>query len=93
MSLTTKNGKELFPIGIGTWDMGGGRSPDLSNDQACIDAIRYSLSLGQNHIDTAEMYGGGHTDEIVGKSIKGYKRENLFIADKIYKHSIQVGKV
>lgn len=55
------------------------------NDAREIEAIKYSISKGQNHIDTAYMYGAGHTEELVGEAIKGTDRDKLFIADKLWK--------
>ena len=89
--METKSGKPLFPIGIGTWMMGGDwdaisrkSTPNFENDDREIEAIRYCLELGQNHIDTAEMYGAGHTDEIVGNAIDGKVREDIYVADKLW---------
>lgn len=93
MSLSTKSNQPLFPIGVGTWTIGGTRSVDSDRDSDAIDAIRYSLAKGQNHIDTAEMYGAFHTDEVVGKAISGQNREDLFIADKLWKTSVGKGLV
>ncbi len=79
------------PIGIGTWMMGGGylegKIPFASygNELHEIEAIRYSISKGQNHIDTAHMYGAGHTEEIVGQAIAQIDRSALFIASKVWK--------
>lgn len=94
MTLKTLSGNPIFPIGIGTWLMGGDWDADAKiptaiydDDQTHIDAIKYCVSKGQNHIDTAEMYGAGHTDEIVGEAIKDLAREDLFIADKLWKDS------
>lgn len=63
------------------------------NEQAEIEALRYSLEQGQNHIDCAELYGAFYTDEVVGHAIAGTTREDLFIADKLWKTSLQKGKV
>lgn len=85
------NGKEIHPIGIGTWAMGGSLFEDgtafaeYDHDEQCIEAIRYSISKGQNHIDTAQMYGVGHTEEIVGEAIRGLNRDDLVIASKVNK--------
>jgi diketogulonate reductase-like aldo/keto reductase len=82
---------EVHPIGIGTWGMGGARweddsiCADYDNDRREIEAIRYALSRGQNHIDTAQIYGAGHTEELVGEAIKGFDRDALFIASKVFK--------
>lgn len=82
----------INPIGIGTWMMGGDYdymnnlpTAVYSNDQREIDAIGFSIENGQNHIDTAWMYGDGHTEELVGEAIKSFDRSRLFIADKIWR--------
>jgi diketogulonate reductase-like aldo/keto reductase len=81
----------VHPIGIGTWGMGGTRWPDgtvfadYDNDRREIEAIRYALSRGQNHIDTAQFYGATHTEELVGEAIRGVDRSTLFIASKVWK--------
>ncbi len=86
------NGFKINPIGIGTWLMGGGwysdiRIPysDYTNDERDIAAIKYSISKGQNHIDGAELYGAGHTDELIGEAIKDLDRNSLFVASKIHR--------
>ena len=89
-------GREVHPIGIGTWGMGGARLADdnifadYRYDDREIEAIRYSIGMGQNHIDTAAMYGAGHTEEIVGKALRGMDRERLFVATKVWRsHSLR----
>jgi diketogulonate reductase-like aldo/keto reductase len=77
---------KTFPIGIGTWGIGGFMKPEYGDEEKDEEAIRYSISKGQNHIDTAEMYGNGHSEEIVGQAIKGIKREKLFIASKVHRN-------
>lgn len=102
--MKTKSGKAIFPIGIGTWLIGGTYEPGLTdkyngskasdaNAPVEIEAIRYSIAKGQNHIDCAESYGAFHTDEVVGKAITGLNREDLFIADKLWKTSLGEGLV
>lgn len=83
---------EIHPIGIGTWEIGGGIHreegiifADYDNEEKEIAAIKYSVQKGQNHIDTAQMYSAGHSEEVVGKAIKGIDRKKLFIASKIWK--------
>ena len=102
--MKTKSGKELFPIGIGTWLISGsytldesqkyrGAAPVYGNEEDEIEALRYCVSKGQNHFDCAELYGAFYTDEVVGRAIKGLKREDLYIADKLWKTSVEEGKV
>jgi diketogulonate reductase-like aldo/keto reductase len=71
----------VHPIGIGTWLI---EDPD---DERQIEAIRYSLSLGQNHIDTAEMYGSGRTKTTVGRALQGVPRDSVFLASKLWRNS------
>jgi diketogulonate reductase-like aldo/keto reductase len=70
-------------LGIGTWEMGGRQSSDTSEDHRFIRAIQFALDHGIRHIDTAEMYGNGHTEELVAEAIKSYDRENLLITSKV----------
>ncbi len=63
--------------------MGGYRSRDQKNDDSGdISAIRYALDKGVTHIDTAEVYGNGRSEELVGQAIEGYDRSKLIIASK-----------
>ncbi|OVE79049.1 hypothetical protein BVY00_01390 [bacterium G20] len=80
---TLKNGFSLPVYGLGTWQMGGRMEPDYSNDAAEIAAIKAAIDRGITHIDTAELYGGGHAEELVGEAIKGYDRAKLIIATKV----------
>jgi 2,5-diketo-D-gluconate reductase B len=100
--MQTKSGKPLYPIGIGTWLIGGsfefdptdkykGAKPQPGNEAQEIEAIQYSLSRGQNHVDCAELYGGFYTDEVVGQALAGARREDLYIADKLWKTSVGAG--
>ncbi len=85
MKHETINGVALPKIGFGTWNIGGGSSPDPSQDQRALAALRSALELGYTHFDTAEMYADGHTEELLGQAVRGsgVKRESLFIASKV----------
>ncbi len=75
----------LIPaLGLGTWEMGGQRSPDTAHDKEDISAIKLAIDLGMTHIDTAENYAAGHSEELVGEAIKPYKRSDLFITTKVW---------
>jgi diketogulonate reductase-like aldo/keto reductase len=72
----------VMPVfGLGTWRMGesGRRRADE------LDALKYGLELGYPMIDTAEMYGEGVAEEIVGEAIKG--RAKPYIVSKVYPHN------
>jgi aryl-alcohol dehydrogenase-like predicted oxidoreductase len=65
---------DLSPIGIGAWAMGGGGwqfAWGAQEDQQSISAIHAALDRGVNWIDTAAVYGLGHSEEVVGRAIAG----------------------
>jgi diketogulonate reductase-like aldo/keto reductase len=68
---------------LGTWEIGGGMSRDTGRDYESIAAIRGAIDLGYTHIDTAEMYGDGHSEELVGLATGDFDRESLFITTKV----------
>ena len=65
---------QLTPIGFGAWAIGGGGWAFGWGDQEdneSIEAIHKALDLGINWIDTAAIYGLGHSEEIVARALKG----------------------
>ncbi len=66
-------------IGLGTRTIGGGDVADTTYDSEDISAMRTAIRLGITHIDIAEAYAEGHTEELVGRAIGGFDRKNLFI--------------
>lgn len=71
-------------VGLGTWAIGGGNWSSAwgsQDDQQSIAAIHRALDLGINWIDTAPVYGLGHSEEIVGQALKG-RSERPFIFTK-----------
>ena len=75
----------LPKIGFGTWKIGGGSTPNHAVDEKSLAALRYALEIGYTHIDTAEMYASGHSEELVGQAVResGKKREDVFITSKV----------
>ncbi len=69
-------------VGQGTWRMG----ENSSRRQAEIAAVRLGLDLGMTLIDTAEMYGEGGAEEVVGEAIAD-RREEVFVVTKVYPHN------
>jgi len=63
-------------IGQGTWDL------ELTDRATAIATLRVGLELGMTHIDTAEMYGGGAVETIVGEAIAG-RRDDVFLVSKV----------
>ncbi|MBV9402656.1 MAG: aldo/keto reductase [Candidatus Eremiobacteraeota bacterium] len=73
------SGVELPRIGQGTWEF-----PEAGvRLREAKAAIRRGIDLGMNHIDTAEMYGAGRVEEIVGDAIGGLKRPSVFLTTKM----------
>lgn len=56
--------------------------PDSSGDQEAIEALRLGLDLGMTLVDTAEMYGAGHSEEVVAKALDDW-RKPVFVASKV----------
>lgn len=80
------NGTEVNPIGIGTWGIGGFMEAEYGKENDAAEAIKYSIKKGQNLIDTAQMYGNGHAEEIVGQAIKGVDRKKIVITSKVHRN-------
>ncbi len=73
-------------IGLGTFKIGGSSTePDFSEDKESIQAIKDAIALWYSHIDTAELYGATHTEELIGEAIKDFERSKLIITSKVYK--------
>ncbi len=77
--VTLKNGRQVPCIGQGTWYLGD----DPSLRTAEIEALRTGIESGMTLIDTAEMYGSGRSELLVGEAIKEYDRDQLFLVSKV----------
>jgi aryl-alcohol dehydrogenase-like predicted oxidoreductase len=69
-----RSGIEISTVGLGTWAIGGGGwlfGWGQQDDDASIGAIRRAVELGVNWIDTAAIYGLGHSEEVVGRAVAG----------------------
>ena len=73
------DGAAVPVLGQGTWHMGEGHRPA----QVEADALRLGLDLGMTLIDTAEMYGDGGSERVVGQAIAG-RRDEVFLVSKVY---------
>ena len=67
-------------LGQGTWEMG---EDPVKHDQE-LAALRYGIEHGMTLIDTAEMYGEGKSEQLVGEAIRGYDRSKLYLVSKVY---------
>jgi aryl-alcohol dehydrogenase-like predicted oxidoreductase len=76
---------KLSPIGIGAWAIGGGGwafSWSDQDDQVSIRSIHAALDAGMNWIDTAAVYGLGHSEEVVAEAIKTYPGNKPYVFTK-----------
>ncbi len=76
-------------LGLGTWGIGGKIEPDYSEDEKSIESIKKAVKLGYTLIDTAEMYGAGHTEELISEAIREFDRSKLFIVSKVFKTNLK----
>src|SRR2546430_17046892 len=80
-----KTDLQITPLGLGTWAMGGGNWLNAwgeQDDKESVATIHRALELGMNWIDTAAVYGLGHSEEIVGQGLKEWRGQGkayLFI--------------
>jgi aryl-alcohol dehydrogenase-like predicted oxidoreductase len=85
MKFVEVGGVRLSAIGLGTWQFGStewGYGKDFASGEAGA-IVKRALELGVNLIDTAEVYGLGRSEKIVGEAIRG-RREEVFLATKLF---------
>lgn len=85
MRAETIHNLSIPKIGFGTWQIGGELNADPTSDHRSLSALHSALELGYTHFDTAEGYAGGHSEELLGRSIREMSmlREALFITTKV----------
>ncbi|WP_342477242.1 aldo/keto reductase [Paenibacillus sp. FSL H7-0350] len=81
-SIRLNDGAVLPRLGQGTWRIGD----QPANRAEEIAALRQGVELGMNLIDTAEMYGDGRSEELVGEALRGI-RDSVFLVSKVYPHN------
>lgn len=69
-------------LGLGCWAIGGGTWWGDNDDQLSIDTIHRAYDLGITWVDTARVYGFGHSEEVVGKALKGLPRDKVILSTK-----------
>ena len=73
---------KISEIGFGGWAIGG-RAWGQQDDKESIRTLHKALDLGCNFIDTAQGYGDGHSEQIIGRVLKERKGERIYVATKI----------
>lgn len=81
-----KTGLKVSTVGVGCWQMGGLAGADSgwtgTTDEESIATIHQAKEIGINLLDTAEGYGRGHSEEVIGRAVKGI-RDAFVIASKV----------
>ncbi len=81
-TVTLPSGEKIPALGQGTWNMGDKRETRAEE----ISTLQLGLDLGLKLIDTAEMYGEGKAEELIGEAIAG-RRDQSFLVSKVYPHN------
>ena len=77
-----KTGEQIPVLGQGTWGIKGRKGKDYY--ESWKNSLRRGIELGMTHIDTAEFYGFGTSEKVVGELISEYNRDDLFITSKLF---------
>jgi diketogulonate reductase-like aldo/keto reductase len=95
MKFETLHHVKIPKIGFGAWSIGGNTSPDRTKDARSLAALHSALEAGYRHFDTAEMYAGGHSEELLGQAVReaGIPRDELFITSKVSASHLRYGSV
>ena len=83
MKTIDANGLQIPVLGQGGWAIGD-NSPKAASE---IAALRRGLELGLTLIDTAEMYGAGRSEILIGQALQGIKREEYILVSKVYPYN------
>jgi diketogulonate reductase-like aldo/keto reductase len=81
-TVTLPTGEPIPKLGQGTWEMG--ERPNAR--RAEIAALQKGVELGMTLIDTAEMYGEGESEKLIGEALNGL-RDDVFLVSKVYPHN------
>jgi len=76
-----QSGLAAAPVALGTWAIGGGAFWNAGDDAESVRAIQAAIDAGMNLIDTAPVYGFGHSERLVGEAIRG-RRDQVILATK-----------
>ncbi len=76
-----RSGWKVSEIGFGGWQLGG--TWGAIDDNQSIETLLYAFEQGINFVDTAIMYGKGRSEEVIGKALKQWKGDKIYVATKI----------
>lgn len=75
-----RTGWQVSEIGFGAWQLGGDWGK--ADDRTSIDTLHYAFDKGINFVDTAELYGNGHSETVIGQALKQWKFGKIYVATK-----------
>lgn len=85
-----RTGLKVSEISLGCWAIGGPSWRDGepvgwsgNNDEESMTGLRKAIELGINHLDTADVYGDGHSERLIGKLLKEVPRDRLIVGSKV----------
>jgi aryl-alcohol dehydrogenase-like predicted oxidoreductase len=76
-----KTGWNVSEVSFGGWQLGG-EWGDV-DDEASIRTLHHAFEAGVNFVDTAELYGLGHSEEVIGEALRGWGGDRIYVATKI----------
>jgi aryl-alcohol dehydrogenase-like predicted oxidoreductase len=76
-----RTGWDVSEISFGAWQLGGDWGK--VDDQASIDTLHYAWEKGVNFVDTAELYGNGHSEVVIGQALKQWRGNKIYVATKV----------
>lgn len=87
---TLTGGLAVHPIGVGCWAIGGPDSNlglpmgwSTADDSASLRGLEAAYGLGANLFDTADVYGHGHSERIIGRFLRSVRRESVVLSTKV----------
>ena len=81
-----KTGFQVSKVGFGGWAIGGntfGDSYGATDDAESLAALNRAYELGCNYFDTADVYGHGHSEALLGQALQGWRRDEVFISTTV----------
>ena len=76
-----RTGMRVSPLCLGAMMFGAWGNPDHDD---CVRIVHAALDAGINFVDTADVYSGGESEEIVAKALAGGRRDNVILATKVH---------
>jgi aryl-alcohol dehydrogenase-like predicted oxidoreductase len=76
-----RTGWQVSEIAFGGWQLGGDWGP--VDDDASIRTLHHAFTRGINFVDTAELYGAGHSEEVIGRALRQWSGDRIYVATKV----------